>query len=565
MKTVLIMLAVVVVLLIKLVYDERNLRKKQIERLKKEWGQIPEEKYTSEKFISLQSYYNFFKEENLDVDDITWNDIDMDEIYMCMNHTSSAVGEEYLYCLLRKLKFDWEDLQERNRLINFFMEHEQERIKLQMILSRVGKLRDISLYEYISRAQDMKAGKSGLHYFCAGSLIASVLLILTSEFTGLPIQAGILLAIAALIHNIFQYYKQKGRVDKYFNIFNYVLKLLAGTKKLSELEVPELQTYLDELKTEGLAFTKMKRGSRFVAGGNAVGGGLADIVLDYVRMLFHIDLIKFNSMVSELKKHSAELLHIYENVGLLDSMIAAASFRVWLGDYSVPVLVKSKKPFIRAQGLFHPLIDDPVRNSIEEERSVLITGSNASGKSTFIKTAAINAILSQTICTSTSSGYEASFFKVYSSMALTDNLMGQESYYIVEIKSLKRILDQLSDKIPMLCFVDEVLRGTNTLERIAASSRILHSLSGKNVICFAATHDIELTAILENHYTNYHFEEQIVDGQILFDYQLRSGRAVSRNAIRLLGIIGYDETIIEAATKAANDFLEKGIWNVLSK
>ena len=73
--------------------------------------------------------------------------------------------------------------------------------------------------------------------------------------------------------------------------------------------------------------------------------------------------------------------------------------------------------------------------------SVLITGSNASGKSTFIKSAAINAILAQTINTVCAKSYQASFFKVYTSMALTDNLFANESYYVVEIKSLKRILD----------------------------------------------------------------------------------------------------------------------------
>lgn len=85
-------------------------------------------------------------------------------------------------------------------------------------------------------------------------------------------------------------------------------------------------------------------------------------------------------------------------------------------------------------------------------------------------------------------------------MALRDDLNAQNSYYIVEIKSLKRILDAVDkdDKRPVLCFVDEVLRGTNTVERIAASSEILKSLRYKNVLVFAATHDIELTYLLEN-------------------------------------------------------------------
>ena len=148
-------------------------------------------------------------------------------------------------------------------------------------------------------------------------------------------------------------------------------------------------------------------------------------------------------------------------------------------------------------------------------------------------------------------------------MALTDNLFGNESYYIVEIKSLKRILDAIGEEIPVLCFVDEVLRGTNTVERIAASSRILHSVANSNALMFAATHDIELTYMLEECFDNYHFEEQILEDKVFFDYQLKQGRATSQNAIALLGMLGYPEEIISKARAAAAHFLKEGEWEIL--
>ena len=134
---------------------------------------------------------------------------------------------------------------------------------------------------------------------------------------------------------------------------------------------------------------------------------------------------------------------------------------------------------------------------------------------------------------------------------------------MVEIKALKRILDLLSDgeEYPVLCFVDEVLRGTNTVERIAASTEILRSMAQKSCICFAATHDIELTHLLEGIYSNYHFEEEIKDNDILFSYKILNGRATTRNAIRLLGIMGYDEGIIREAEERANTFLKTGRWH----
>lgn len=80
-------------------------------------------------------------------------------------------------------------------------------------------------------------------------------------------------------------------------------------------------------------------------------------------------------------------------------------------------------------------------------------------------------------------------------------------------------------------------------------------------MCFAATHDIELTQLLEKEYTNYHFEEEVKDGDISFNYRLNPGRATTRNAIRLLEIMGYDQSIIEKASRRAEHFISTGKWS----
>ena len=192
-----------------------------------------------------------------------------------------------------------------------------------------------------------------------------------------------------------------------------------------------------------------------------------------------------------------------------------------------------------------------------------MTGSNASGKSTFLKNVAVNAILAQTLGTCTCSRYRAPFMKIMTSMALRDDIGGGESYFIVEIKSLKRILDEAQKGAPLLCIIDEVLRGTNTIERIAASSRILKELDKPWVLPFAATHDIELSYILDGIYHNYHFEEEIRDNEVIFNYLLQKGRATTRNAIRLLDMLGYDPSIVEDARKAAAHFEADGVWERL--
>ena len=119
-------------------------------------------------------------------------------------------------------------------------------------------------------------------------------------------------------------------------------------------------------------------------------------------------------------------------------------------------------------------------------------------------------------------------------MALKDDLKDNTSYYIAEINSLKRILDNLDSPVPLLCMIDEVLRGTNTIERIAASTEILWYFSRSSSILIAATHDIELAEILKNRYDNYHFTEKYEGNEIKFEYKLHMGKSTTHNAIKLL-------------------------------
>lgn len=538
-------------------YDAKQRQRRLRYQLKKRWGEVPEEEYTAEKFRSLGAYYKQFKNEKTDVDEITWNDIDMDEIFMTMNNTCSAMGEEYLYCLLHQLKYHEDELRERERLMQFFTEQEETRLSLQEILSNMGKVKEVSVYEYMNRLQSVPKENNLVHYCMAISMFAAISLI----FFAPPI--GLICTVFAAFYNIVRYYKRKSEIEAYFTVVSYIIRMLDCVKQIEELNLPELSEYTKKLSKAKKAYGGFRKGARVVASKKPTGD-LLDVVLDYLRMLFHFDLIKFNSMLNTFENSKEDMNLMFETIGLLDSMIAAASFRVLMGQYTLPELVAGNRGVLSAQALYHPMLKDPVKNSITEERCVLITGSNASGKSTFIKTVALNAILAQTIYTVMADHYRASFFYVASSMALTDNLFNNESYYIVEIKSLKRILDRLNDDYPVLCFVDEVLRGTNTLERIAASSQILFSFANANAICFAATHDIELTHILEDFYSNYHFQEQIVEKEIQFDYKLYPGRAVSKNAIKLLGIIGYSEEIIQRAEQSASSFLKTGEWEKLT-
>ncbi len=538
-------------------------RAKEVRRRKflEEWGKIPQREYSNDELKKISRYFEYqLKKGKIKkpyIDNITWNDLDMDNIFASINNTKCSAGEEYLYYLLRTPVTEQKALEERARLADFFATHQKDRVNLEVCLWQIGKTRKFSISDYIDLLVTLDKESNLKHYIALFTIPMGLLLMTVSE-----VAIGFVIMLFLLMWDISQYYKRKGEIEPYLTIFSDVMKMLDASKVISQLKIVEIQPYVDNIAEVQRKFKKFRLGSSILMSSQRVTGSVAETFLDYIRMVTHVDLLKFNSMLEEIKQNVNAIDDLVRNLGILDVCISIASFRESLPFYSLPNLEEAEEAFIEVKNVYHPLLKEPVANSISERKNVLITGSNASGKSTFLKTVAINAILAQTIYTSVSTFYQASFFQMYSSMALKDDLQENESYYIVEIKSLKRILSHRDDKLPMLCFVDEVLRGTNTIERISASAQILKSFSEKQVICFAATHDIELTHLLENDYNNYHFQEEIKENDILFNYELYRGRAVSRNAIKLLNIMGYDKKIIESAEQTATHFLKTGEWRI---
>ena len=151
--------------------------------------------------------------------------------------------------------------------------------------------------------------------------------------------------------------------------------------------------------------------------------------------------------------------------------IAIASFRKSLPQWCCPSLQSDGA--ISVEEIRHPLMADAIPNDFVLKKGVVLTGANASGKSTFMKAVAINVILAQTINTCVAKNMKMPAIQVMTSMALRDDVLQGESYYMREIKYLKRMLDELKTGEPMLFVIDEILKGTNTRERLAASNAIL--------------------------------------------------------------------------------------------
>lgn len=554
-KVTLVCLVIVVLVLVKVIYDRKQDRLRLERYLRKNWGKPADRDYGEEQREAIAAYYRA-NQGSWDIDDITWNDLDMDELYPVFNHTLTSMGEEYLYALLRKPVEDLEELEERERLVKNFTEHSEERLHLQMALAEIGKLIKMSVYRHLCGVDQLPKSERWKHIAVSLGLLFSLFLCLL-----IP-DVMVIFTIVLIFVNVIFYYQEKARLDSCLRLFPFILRMIRQCEDVAAVNITGLEKYQKELVELTACFQKFCRGSYLVTGGKRMGGDILDSLMDYVRMLFHLDLIKIGTMIQEAKKYQKQLFRMYEIIGYMDSMLSIASYReMEQEDFCVPTMTESEEPFLEMQEIRHPLLEEGVKNSMETYQSVLLTGSNASGKSTFLKTIALNAIMAQTMHTVLAKSYRSSYFHITSSMALRDDIMGHESYYIVEIKSLKRIIDQSHhSELPLLCFIDEVLRGTNTVERIASSTQILQALDEGGNLCFAATHDIELTYLLELQYSNYHFEEQVTEDEVVFDYQLHEGRANSRNAIKLLQMLGYERQIIQNAEQSVQHFLDTGKW-----
>ena len=522
--------------------------------LRASFGKVPDPYYFDGDMSYIRAYYDFRRDNGLDpflIDEITWHDLDMDRVFKRINPKRCTSGEQYLYYMLRSPVLDAASYEQRKELIHYAQADPERRLNVETILARLGCTRRADLCRAFYPSEH-GIGRLMLYLVCLLFFAAAVV------WTILDPGLGIRAVLLALFLNCFVHEFGKRRSQRDYDTVNYVVNMVFAVKKLRKLRDAELDTHMQP------AYESLDRLQAVIrTGGVSTGmdsGGAGDVILTVTLL----DLIAYEYLKNKLGRCHADVFTIHEYLGRLDAAISIASYRASLAVYAEPVLDFDTEHgnYIRGENLLHPLLSDPVPNDCVTERPVLITGSNASGKSTYLKTVALAAIMAQSICTVLAKTYEGKAFRVFSSMALQDDLLAGESYYIVETRSLKRILDAAKENRSILCVVDEVLRGTNTVERIAASSEVLQAMADAGLLCLAATHDIELCDLLKGCYGMVHFEEQVGEKDMLFDYVMREGKATSRNAINLLQLIGFDQKIVDNAHKKASGYLETGTWKV---
>jgi hypothetical protein len=245
------------------------------------------------------------------------------------------------------------------------------------------------------------------------------------------------------------------------------------------------------------------------------------------------------------QKYGTDWGHWIAEIEWMDCMVSLAGYAKLHTDYNLPNL-SARKGLFRSENLGHPLIDAEKRVSnsfqFESENVVLLTGSNMSGKSTFLRTVAINHLMAWIGLPVVASRLDVGPAQIFTSMRTTDDLNESTSSFYAELKRIKQLLSRIEEKSDqvILYFLDEILKGTNSRDRHSGAIGLIQQLLPSSAVGFISTHDLELAYHYQDHtqIKNYSFNSQLKNNQLIFDYKLAKDICHSTNASELMRQMG---------------------------
>ncbi|MFP3154670.1 hypothetical protein LQZ18_09640 [Lachnospiraceae bacterium ZAX-1] len=534
----------IVIALIVVKYTKAKEVEKMANRIRKEFGAEPNRDFIRKNVQYLMAY----EEKKYDIDEITWNDLDMDTVYTRINNCNSFIGEQVLYRQLHAMERTKEEVENREKMIQDFVSNTKRREDVQVLLESIGRQKaSYFLPMFIKEVALFEIGNIWIYRLLSVLLAVTLILGIAIDpffFYG----AGLVFLINLVIYTL-----GKNRFEMHLGMLGSVLNIVASANILiqkHELIDGELAREsiegVERMKKMASRITTIQRKIE-----TGIAGDMGALLFDYLIGSTLWDFHVFHKAVQMLAANKEEFMKIYTYIGEIDATISIASYRESVSHYCQPKF--QKENVINFVEMYHPLLSEPVCNDVKMDSNFIVTGSNASGKSTYIKGIAINMILAQSINMALAKSANIPYANILTSMAVRDDVILGESYYMKEIKHLKRIVIQLKKEKLAVCIVDEILRGTNTEERIAASVAILDYLNNQNCLAIVASHDIKISELLEGKFRNCHFNEVIDKKDICFDYKVKMGVSKTKNAIKLLRYVGFPEEIVKNAEDLAHN------------
>lgn len=516
-----------------------NRKKATYKRLKASFGNIKEDAFN---FSMIESY--FLNKDHATahqvISDKTCNDLDFDALFMFLDRTHSKIGQQYLYNQLRIIQPNAEQAAVNEEIISTLATNETLRISIQQKLEKLNH-KDAFYVQTLFQESHIQPPK----WFSSVKLLSffSLVTIVLSFYK--PVFFGFFLIIFCI--NLGIHYWNKKNLVQYINSIPQLLRLnavashLFTNKKLQKLH-PKLATSIQLIQTikNKMSFFQLEAN---LQGEFAI---FAWFVFEILKITFLIEPLLLFGVLRKLDTKRTEIEAVFNFVGHVDMLVSITAVRKGEASYCIPNI--TKKNDIEVSEIRHPLIHNCVTNDLHLcNKSLLLTGSNMSGKTSFIRAVGINVITGLTLNTCFAKSMSFPLLQIYSAIRISDDLMNDKSYYFEEVTIIKEMIAASEQEAVCLFLLDELFKGTNTVERISAGKAVLSALAKNANKVLVSTHDIELTDMLSETYELYHFSEIVEENTVAFDYRLKAGKLKNRNAIRILAMNQYPTEVINEA------------------
>ena len=468
-------------------------------------------------------------------------DLNLNELFERLDNCHSCIGQQYLYYFLLSGKASGADQQEK--LITSLS---SDAVLYHFLTEALSKLKHPDAYSITSILENPVINMPKKEKWCIGIcrflplLFLALLLSTHSLLILIPL-------ICSFLANTFLHYRNKTKIQEYFFSIPQLLQLIKKAEQLAQR--PELAATNPEITSDLQVVKGLKRYISYFRFNLRLESDMAIIaylIAEQVRIFFLHEAYAVSRVSYLLKDKIGAIHNIYRFIGFLDVIVSIAELRKTLPYYCLPKKNKEGERLC-AQAVYHPLIEDCVANDlILQDKSALITGSNMSGKTSFIRTIGINLLTAKVLHTCFAQCFEIDTdLALLTSIRQNDSLTEGKSYFMQEVLTIKDFVSRSNGNCMFL--LDELFKGTNTKERIAITKAVLSWLAEKGNLVFTSSHDTELSDLLGDKYELYYFCEAVKDDTLYFDYKLKAGITTERNAIKLLESCGYPPELIQSA------------------
>ena len=477
------------------------------------------ENHESRRKLDLHKFYDAGSD-FLIKDDYKLYDLDIfgkDSIYQYINVSKTYEGRKFL----------------ANALIN----GNNDKEKSSILVSKFAECEDVlkieaDLLDFNKEAKSISSDDlnslvlydekiSILSYLPFISYLATISLLFIIPITGI---SWLFIIIPLLLNVLFTKTFIKSDIfslnsSLFSNIISNDLKIVSDLNKL-EIEDDYFKKLKEEINNDVIKASKLKKMYSLLSTRHNI---LFNILFNTIFIIDFMIIMIYKSY----HKHLMKADKMFINIGIIEGLLSLSNVGIDNDYYAIPVASNSYD----FKELSHPLVKNCISNDLKFDGGIILTGSNMSGKTTFMRTIGVNHILARAGGVCYAKEFKYPDYKILTSLRANDLLSEGISTFYAEILRMKKINETLNNE-KIVILIDEIFKGTNREERLKASEFLVDKFNQKNAIFIISTHDYELCEL--KNIINYHFEESYDDDKISFDYKIKVGKSTSKNALYLL-------------------------------